>query len=157
MYLLARTAGASPHEIGAVAWGIFAFWRLHFDHTTEFAYHTLHETLDTAQNFGIPYSLADRGATLEQISPQALVDQSGRLISDLLLDQVPRRRDPDGDEPDPAYEPDIRERWARYIETALVAVREARTVEQQRGAFIDLIDRLYAVRRYYRLGAGLPS
>ncbi|HEY0718021.1 MAG TPA: hypothetical protein VGD68_10425, partial [Streptosporangiaceae bacterium] len=121
------------------------------------AYHTLHETLDTAQNFGVPYSLSDRYATLEQISPQAVAEQSRWLISDLLQDRLPRRREPDGDEPDPAYEQGTRARWASYVETALAAVRDARTAVQQRDALIDLLDRLYAVRRYYRLGAGLPS
>ncbi|MBC3839221.1 hypothetical protein GXW82_00425 [Streptacidiphilus sp. 4-A2] len=34
-----------------------AFWRTDFDHTTAFAYHTLHEVMDIAQNFGVPYDI----------------------------------------------------------------------------------------------------
>ncbi|MFB9639705.1 eCIS core domain-containing protein [Streptomyces spiralis] len=57
MFKMAHQAGASQEEIAAVAWGIFSFWRINFDHTTEFAYHTLHEVMDIGQNFGVPYNI----------------------------------------------------------------------------------------------------
>ncbi|ATL32587.1 DUF4157 domain-containing protein [Streptomyces formicae] len=59
MFKMAKESGASTEEITAVAWGIFAFWRTDFDHTTEFAYHTLHEVMDIAQNFGVHYDMDD--------------------------------------------------------------------------------------------------
>ncbi|MFH9730663.1 hypothetical protein [Streptomyces sp. NPDC017260] len=66
MLKLAKTAGASQEEIAAVAWGVFSFWRLHYDHTAELAYHTLHEVMDIAQNFGVPYDMdrAHEGGTV---------------------------------------------------------------------------------------------
>ncbi|MDT0612938.1 hypothetical protein [Streptomyces lancefieldiae] len=57
MFKLAKHSGASTEEIAAVAWGIFSFWRVNFDHTTEFAYHTLHEVMDIGQNFGVAYDM----------------------------------------------------------------------------------------------------
>ena len=48
----AKSTLAAPAvpEIGAAAWGMFAFWRLHYDWRTEHSPHTLHETLDTARS-----------------------------------------------------------------------------------------------------------
>ncbi|CAL9535051.1 hypothetical protein SUDANB145_04103 [Streptomyces sp. enrichment culture] len=57
MMKMAQTAGASQEEIAAVAWGVFSFWRVHYDHTSTLAYHTLHEVMDIAQNFGVPYDM----------------------------------------------------------------------------------------------------
>ncbi|MGW1840119.1 eCIS core domain-containing protein [Streptomyces sp. NPDC002067] len=57
MFRMAVTSGASLEEIAALGWGIFAFWRTDFDHTTDFAYHTLHEVMDIAQNFGLSYNI----------------------------------------------------------------------------------------------------
>ncbi|MBZ9640920.1 hypothetical protein K8369_16270, partial [Streptomyces sp. PSKA30] len=75
MFKLAQWVGASRHEIAAVAWGIFAFWRLHYDHRDRLAYHTLHETLDIAQNFGVPYSLHDQAAGLPDVTVENLLTQ----------------------------------------------------------------------------------
>ncbi|WUM74406.1 DUF4157 domain-containing protein [Streptomyces sp. NBC_00328] len=75
MFNLARGAGGTQQEIAAVAWGIFAFWRLDFDHTTPFAYHTLHEVMDIAQNFGVPYKITDQYAGREDLKVTKLVDQ----------------------------------------------------------------------------------
>lgn len=74
MFKLAQTSGASEKEIGAVAWGIFSFWRLYYDHTTDFAYHTLHEVMDIAQNFGVPYSMENQYATLNETSRQSIYE-----------------------------------------------------------------------------------
>ncbi|WP_063741591.1 eCIS core domain-containing protein [Saccharothrix syringae] len=57
---LARWAGASVEEMTAVAHGIFAFWRLLYDHTSTMAPHTLHEVMDMARNFGVPYDPLNR-------------------------------------------------------------------------------------------------
>ncbi|SEG90513.1 TcdA/TcdB catalytic glycosyltransferase domain-containing protein [Actinacidiphila yanglinensis] len=73
MFKLAEWFGASRQETAAVAWGIFSFWRLHYDHREELAAHTLHETLDIAQNFGVPYSLHHQAAGLPQVTVDALV------------------------------------------------------------------------------------
>ncbi|MEV0052407.1 hypothetical protein AB0H34_18110 [Saccharopolyspora shandongensis] len=79
MLNLAKSAGGTIEEISAVAWGIFAFWRLDYDHSFELAYHTLHEVMDIAQNFGVPYSALHRGQGLEErhqagITKQHLLD-----------------------------------------------------------------------------------
>ncbi|GAA0299674.1 hypothetical protein GCM10010302_42800 [Streptomyces polychromogenes] len=50
-------AGGDSAELGAAAWALFAFWRLDYDHTVQWGYHTLHEVLDIANNFGVPYNL----------------------------------------------------------------------------------------------------
>ncbi|MEU6341906.1 toxin glutamine deamidase domain-containing protein [Streptomyces sp. NPDC046977] len=82
MFKLAQWAGASQHEIAAVAWGIFAFWRLHYDHREELAYHTLHETLDIAQNFGVPYSLHDQAAGLRDVTVEHLLTYTEAQAAD---------------------------------------------------------------------------
>ncbi|MFI6055856.1 DUF4157 domain-containing protein [Streptomyces violascens] len=75
MFNLARDVGGTPQEIAAVAWGIFAFWRVDFDHTTAFAYHTLHEVMDIAQNFGVPYKITDQYAGREDLKMSKLENQ----------------------------------------------------------------------------------
>ncbi|MFC8565807.1 hypothetical protein ACFUIW_08580 [Streptomyces sp. NPDC057245] len=75
MYKMAAEAGASKEEIAAVGWGIFSFWRINFDHTTEFAYHTLHEVMDIAQNFGVPYDVDDQYASLGLPKVQRIADK----------------------------------------------------------------------------------
>ncbi|MFJ3891012.1 hypothetical protein [Streptomyces rubrogriseus] len=85
MFNLARWAGASRHEIAAEAWGIFAFWRLHYDHRERLAYHTLHETMDVASNFGVPYSLTDRAAGLADVSVEAALTEMETKAADLAL------------------------------------------------------------------------
>lgn len=39
-----------------MALGIFSFWRIDYDHTADLAAHTLHEVLDIASNFEVPYN-----------------------------------------------------------------------------------------------------
>ncbi|MBW4718650.1 eCIS core domain-containing protein [Saccharothrix obliqua] len=67
MFKMAEEFGASQEEIAAVAWGIFSFWRVDFDHTTEYAYHTLHEVMDISQNFGLDYHVDDQYASLSLV------------------------------------------------------------------------------------------
>jgi len=54
---LGTQADATPAELNAVALGIFALWRIDYDHTTDLAAHTLHEVLDIASNFGLAYNM----------------------------------------------------------------------------------------------------
>ncbi|GAB2671479.1 hypothetical protein GCM10027271_34990 [Saccharopolyspora gloriosae] len=54
---LSELAGATKQERNSVALGIFAFWRIDYDHTVRLAAHTLHEVLDIAMNFGVDYNL----------------------------------------------------------------------------------------------------
>ncbi|MFF8572645.1 toxin glutamine deamidase domain-containing protein [Streptomyces sp. NPDC015408] len=85
MFKVARWAGASHHEIAAEAWGIFAFWRLHYDHREALAYHTLHETMDVASNFGVPYSLTDRAAGLAHVGVEAALTEMETRAADLAM------------------------------------------------------------------------
>ncbi|TWF34920.1 hypothetical protein FHW36_110120 [Chitinophaga polysaccharea] len=55
MLNMAQWAGGRPAEFNALAQAIFAFWRLEYNHTSDFAYHTLHEVMDMAKNFGVTY------------------------------------------------------------------------------------------------------
>jgi len=69
---LAEWVGASKEEKTALAWAIFAFWHNDYDHTSQWAYHTLHETMDMAQNFGVDYNMLDREASLQTFTPDQL-------------------------------------------------------------------------------------
>ncbi len=55
MLHLAKWSGADVAELSALAHNLFAFWRLEYDHRAPLAYHTLHEVMDMAQNFGVTY------------------------------------------------------------------------------------------------------
>lgn len=55
MLVLGQWVNATLDELTALAHSIFAFWRVEYDHTS-LAPHTLHEVMDVAQNFGIPYN-----------------------------------------------------------------------------------------------------
>ncbi|HET9627075.1 MAG TPA: hypothetical protein VFP84_37205 [Kofleriaceae bacterium] len=46
--------GASPLEMEAVAWSIFAYWRTEYDKAAT-PYHTFHEVMDVAANYGVSY------------------------------------------------------------------------------------------------------
>ncbi|MFK0049786.1 DUF4157 domain-containing protein [Streptomyces sp. NPDC090741] len=65
-------AGANPVELSAAAWALFAFWRLDYDHTVTWGYHTLHEVLDMAHNFGVAYNVLDREQGLQDFAPGSL-------------------------------------------------------------------------------------
>ncbi|MER5357680.1 DUF4157 domain-containing protein [Streptomyces sp. NPDC002785] len=74
---LGRTAGATPEELNAVALGIFSFWRIDYDHTADLAAHTLHEVLDIASNFGVPYN-ANVSQAGSSRYPQVMRDRMGQ-------------------------------------------------------------------------------
>lgn len=61
MLKLAQWVGANTEEMTALALNLFAFWRLEYDHSSKFAYHTLHEVMDMAQNFGVSYRAVPGG------------------------------------------------------------------------------------------------
>ncbi|MFE3578633.1 eCIS core domain-containing protein [Streptomyces vinaceus] len=67
-------AGGDAMELGAAAWALFSFWRLDYDHTVTWGYHTLHEVLDIANNFGVPYNLLHPEAGLRNYRPGGLLD-----------------------------------------------------------------------------------
>jgi hypothetical protein len=80
--LLAEWLGASSSELSAVNWGIAAFWRLHYDHTTTTA-HTVHEVMDIASNFGLPYSIQDPFATFDLATVRTVLNAFRTATSDL--------------------------------------------------------------------------
>jgi hypothetical protein len=84
MFKLAQQSDATKQEMAAVAWGIFSFWRINFDHTTKFAYHTLHEVMDIAQNFGVGYSVRDQYAEADLIRLDEVVPNLQELRRQLL-------------------------------------------------------------------------
>jgi hypothetical protein len=63
MLHLAGWVHATQDELTTLAHSIFAFWRVEYDHTS-LAPHTLHEVMDVAQNFGIPYNPLNQYAGL---------------------------------------------------------------------------------------------
>ncbi|GAA0228496.1 DUF4157 domain-containing protein [Cryptosporangium japonicum] len=75
MLYLSQLAGADTEELTAVALSIFAFWRIDYDHTMDLAYHTLHETMDIAKNFGVPYDQEERGATFDVYADRIKVER----------------------------------------------------------------------------------
>lgn len=74
--------------------------RLHYDHSGSTAPHTLHEVMDIAINFGVPYDPRDRFRTFDYEH----VDRRQRELSneiDELIDQIKDRwRDLNGKLPD---------------------------------------------------------
>jgi hypothetical protein len=86
MLHLGAEAGGTSRELGAMAWALFAFWRINYDHTSKMAYHTLHETLDMASNFGVDYSMLDRGAGLRDYRPGKLLGEMRKTIAALRGD-----------------------------------------------------------------------
>lgn len=89
MLNLAQKAGSTTREMGALAWAVFAFWRLDFDHTTQLGYHTLHEVMDIAQNFGVPYNMLHREAGLDAHSD--LLPSMNATVRQLVAELDPLR------------------------------------------------------------------
>ncbi|WP_433275256.1 hypothetical protein ACQPZA_28645 [Pseudonocardia xinjiangensis] len=59
MLKLGQASGAGIRDLTVLAHSIFAFWRVSYDHTSSLAPHSMHEVMDIAQNFGIPYDPRD--------------------------------------------------------------------------------------------------
>ena len=75
MVAFANWVNASHNELAAMAWGMAAFWRLHYDHTFSSS-HTVHEVMDIASNFDLPYSLHNPYATLADASVRAVITEA---------------------------------------------------------------------------------
>lgn len=58
MLNMAQWAEADKLEKASLAWGIFAFWRNDYNHTS-IAYHTLHEVMDVAAHYDVAYDPLD--------------------------------------------------------------------------------------------------
>ncbi|NEO97381.1 MAG: DUF4157 domain-containing protein [Symploca sp. SIO2E9] len=54
MMTMVQGADGTKKQISAMAWAIMAYWRQNYDHTS-IPYHTLHEIMDFAPDFGIAY------------------------------------------------------------------------------------------------------
>ncbi|AXG76942.1 DUF4157 domain-containing protein [Streptomyces paludis] len=123
MFKMAETAGATPEEIAAMAWGIFAFWRTDFDHTTTFAYHTLHEVMDIAHNFGVHYNITRPYESKAMLDPQR---PAGKLDA-IARDTEALYRDADAAYRAMVYRAkDPRARWSARDDQLLVELRNAR-------------------------------
>jgi hypothetical protein len=83
---LGEQINATPGEMNTVALAIFAFWRIDYDHTVALAAHTLHEVLDIAANFGVPYNMKvpQRGSN----QYPRVVAQRARRTGDKLRQQL---------------------------------------------------------------------
>jgi hypothetical protein len=60
---MGQWVSATVNDLTTLAHSLFAFWRLDYDHTAAQAPHTLHEVMDIARNFGVPYNPLDRYST----------------------------------------------------------------------------------------------
>ncbi|MFH8446391.1 hypothetical protein ACH4D3_34920 [Streptomyces sp. NPDC018026] len=93
MMNLGAKAGAYTQELGAAAWALFAFWRLDYDHTVTWGYHTLHEVLDMASNFGVEYNALDREKGLEMFQPGGRLQMLSQW-REHLAQEVPKLEEP---------------------------------------------------------------
>jgi len=50
-----QKAGKAIEWVNAIAWGLFAFWNLHYERRYSRC-HTFHEAMDMASNYGVPYT-----------------------------------------------------------------------------------------------------
>jgi hypothetical protein len=55
---MASQAGATPQEIEALAWGLFAFWNQSYT-TSKSGIHRFHFVMDMASNYGVDYDIRD--------------------------------------------------------------------------------------------------
>jgi Domain of unknown function (DUF4157) len=122
MFRLAQNSGASTDEIAAIAWGIFSYWRVDFDHATDYAYHTLHEVMDIAQNFGVPYDIDHQYAQLSTVNVAKIHQSISALSGTVSMHLGKNSGELDGLERMAA---DRRVRWTDSMEYLLVTVRGA--------------------------------
>jgi len=83
MLNMAQWAGAKVYEMNALAQGLIAFWRLDYNHTSDFAYHTLHEVMDMAKNFGVQYKIPPVGMRFDFINAEYLRPCVQAIVDDL--------------------------------------------------------------------------
>lgn len=84
MLKLAQWVGASKLEIKALAEGIFAYWRLDYDHTSDFAYHTFFEVFDVAKNFGVDYQIKENHEGYNLLGLKELREEAKEKIENIL-------------------------------------------------------------------------
>ncbi len=96
----ARWAYANKYEFTALAQGLIAFWQLDFDKnhpcspSSKLTYHTLHETMDMAKNFGVSYDLSESlpgsiNLKIDHIDSDFLakhVHQTAQVIQSMLIE-----------------------------------------------------------------------
>lgn len=87
MMSMAQTAGGTPKQISALAWAIMSYWRKDYDHTT-IPYHTLHEIMDFAPEFGVAYNPDHPFAATQDFSKPGFI---ATLHEDILM--APNDRD----------------------------------------------------------------
>ncbi|CAM4280840.1 DUF4157 domain-containing protein [Pseudoalteromonas ostreae] len=73
MMAMTQKAGGTTEEISAIAWAIMAYWRKDYDHIN-IPYHTLHEIMDFAPDYGVAYNPDDREKGMKQFSPEGLIN-----------------------------------------------------------------------------------
>ncbi len=66
MLKLSQWAANSPEQQESFALGIAAFWRMDYNHTANFAYHTIYEVMDVASNYGVTYGVSQDDHLLSQ-------------------------------------------------------------------------------------------
>jgi len=89
MLKLAQWVGASKLEIKALAEGIFAYWRLDYDHTSDFAYHTFFEVFDVAKNFGVDYKIKKNHEGYNLLDLKELREEAKENIEDIKASMKP--------------------------------------------------------------------
>lgn len=87
MMNLTQQVLGNPDEISAVAWSIMAFWRKGYDHRS-IPYHTLHEIMDLAPAFGVPYDPTNRGADLQRHDLTTFFFQAQPAVLNPFLQQA---------------------------------------------------------------------
>lgn len=83
MLKLAEWAKATGEEKKHLAQAIVAFWRREYDHTS-IAYHTLHEVMDVAHHFGVPYHPLDPFSSLSDAQFDKVVAAAFRYLKRLV-------------------------------------------------------------------------
>ncbi|GAB3467675.1 eCIS core domain-containing protein [Actinophytocola sediminis] len=142
MFKLARKFDATDEEVAAVAWGIFSFWRVNFDHTTEFAYHTLHEIMDIGQNFQVPYDIDNPYASLSMVDVDTITDRLRQVrdstngVYDDALAQVEEMSDAREEHRDRRVRQTLRD----FLDTARDTVAELREMREDIADRIDDLD-----------------
>jgi hypothetical protein len=107
-----------------------------------------HETFDSAQNFGVPYSIFDRQSSLRQISVDAIVADARRFADDISDGRILKRSDKDA--------MDFGQDWPKSTRSAAEAVAVAPDDQDRREALIRLLDSMQDAKRNYGFETGLP-
>ncbi|NEQ80442.1 MAG: DUF4157 domain-containing protein [Moorea sp. SIO2I5] len=85
MMTMVKGAGGTTEEIETMAYAMISYWRLNYDHTS-IPYHTLHEVMDFAPEFGIDYNPEERFKGFEKY-------QNRDNFMNMLLNEVNIKED----------------------------------------------------------------